>query len=136
MSYYSIFTGDFQIQPPLPWSAVRDSKFLAARTKNSSLEVAYEIEETTEDTDEGVVIRKRAVAVVPTWKDSYSARYLEEQLRQIAAEVGAAGARLRGHLVREGEAQGDVERYFQDDTGHIVSETATLTWPDGTKVDV
>jgi hypothetical protein len=137
MGYYSTVTGRIAIRPPLPWSAIRDSRFLPDRAEANYLEVQYEVAETVEETGDGTVSRKQAMAVVPSFEDSYKAYDLADTLAEINTEIVAAGSLLWGYLVRKGEEQGDVERYgIQNGTTDTVStEKARLSWPDGTAVE-
>jgi hypothetical protein len=121
----------------LTWAKVRDSKFLPDRAEASYLELRYEIVETVEETNEGTVSRKQAVAVVPSFEDSYKAYDLADTLAEINTEIMAAGSLLWGYLVRKGEEQGDVERYGIQNgtTDTVATEKARLSWPDGTAVE-
>jgi hypothetical protein len=136
MGYCSTVTGRIAIRPPLTWAKVRDSKFLPDRAKTGNVAVRYEIEEHVEETDEGTVNRKQAVAVIPAWEDPYEAYDLFDDLKEINIEIVSAGSILWGYLVRKGQEQGDVERYGIQNgtTATVMTEKAILSWPDGTAV--
>lgn len=133
MSYDSRVTGRIEIQPPLRWSVVRDSKFLP--TTGSKVDVRYEVIETAEGTDDGVILRRTAVAVVAASVLSYTAYHLGEHLAEIGNEIHDAGSACSGYLVRSGCEQGDVERYGFDPNLVVVREKALLRWPDGSEVE-
>lgn len=133
MGYDSRLTGRIAITPPLRWADVRASRFLKANNRASSQpsDVVFDIQ--VEDTDDGTV--QQAIAIVPADQEAFSRYTLDEDLAEIAREVIGLGSYLDGYIVREGEEQGDVERYHvEDGAGPVVSEKASLRWPDGTEV--
>lgn len=137
MGYYSGVDGRIEITPPLRWADVRDSEFLT-RGANARNCVAFEVEETAEDTDDGTVTVKRAVAIVPAWEDDAKFYRIQDELGQIvslALRAPGGPRELTGHLVRTGDEQGDVERY-RVENGRVATEKASLRWPDGTEVDL
>jgi hypothetical protein len=85
---------------------------------------------TEEHATTGTTTTRQAVAVVPRWEDSGKFYGLEDDLRILATTYGHRH-RFDGWLVREGEEQGDVERYTIRD-GQVIAEKAQMRWPDGT----
>lgn len=135
MGYLSRVTGRIEITPPLPWHAVKDSKFLGPKVSMHGLDVRYEIAENTRHTDDGVFVARSAVAVVNTWGDERcTAYYLEAHLAEIGREIAAAGSTCSGYLVRSGDELGDLDRYGFDPNTEVVTERASLRWPDGSEV--
>lgn len=71
MSYDTNITGEITIHPPIEWKYVRKSVFLEenailAADRLSRRDVAFRITEHQVETDDGTLINKQAVAVVPT----------------------------------------------------------------------
>lgn len=132
MGYYSHLDGRIEINPPLTWSEFRDSEYLR-RGHEATKSITLEIEAEVRETDEGVVTIKRAVAIVPAFDEEGKFYSVKEDLDELVGHNAFATRRLTGTLVRTGAEQGDVERYTVRD-GRIVTEKATLRWPDGTDV--
>lgn len=127
MGYLSTVTGRIEITPPIPFRAVEHSAFLSAS------DVKYEIDTAVEEVDDGTLTRRHVVAIVPFTEDTFKAYHLDRHLAEAVHEVQALGSACTGALVREGEEQGDVER-FRIVGGVVVAEKAHLVWPDGTPV--
>lgn len=69
MGYETILTGEIEIVPPIPWKHVRESFFLpenARRGGKLDKHVMFRVEQREVETDEGTLVSKRAVALVPT----------------------------------------------------------------------
>lgn len=126
MGYTSTVTGRIEIVPPL-----RDRDF--DRSMLDANDVTFEVAITTEEVAEGTLTRKSIVAIVPAIEDSYKAYDLGENLRAAVVAVYRAGSECTGEIRREGEDQGDVERFRIVD-GSVLAERARLVWPDGTPV--
>jgi hypothetical protein len=60
---------------------------------------------------------------------AYDFEQLLDHILKVAKEDGRA---LNGTLVREGQRQGDVQRFLFKDN-HYIAEKVTITWPDGTE---
>lgn len=132
MGYLSRLVGRIQIDPPLRWSEFKDSPY--RRTPQSSTCVVFDEQTETRDTDDGVIEHRYAIAVEPRQGADRLTYYdLEEHLAGIEAAHGLGHAFI-GYLLREGDEQGDVERYWLADEGGVRSEKAKLRWPDGTVV--
>jgi hypothetical protein len=128
MGYYSTVEGRIEITPPLSVRAVAGSPYL-----NSDFCLKYEVSETREEVPEGTLIREQVVAIVPSFEDQMKAYALKDDLKEMVEAVHGEGSECSGELVREGERNGDVERYRIVD-GAVVSEKARLVWADGTEV--
>lgn len=136
MGYLSRVTGRIEITPPLPWHAVRDSKFVTPKVTIHGLDVRYEVAEETRHTDDGVFVARSAVAVVNALgNEQCTAYHLAEHLAEIGREITAAGSTCTGYLVRSGDELGDIERYGFGPNGEVVAERASLRWPDGSEVE-
>lgn len=126
MGYYSRLSGEIQIDPPLRWSEIKDSRFLPI---NADLVYRLTVECGEDDNGERTVVR--AVAIKPATDQAWKHDDIPALLAEIVAEH--PDRRYAGHLIRIGEEQGDVERYRVQD-GQVVSEQARIAWPDGTTV--
>jgi hypothetical protein len=130
MGYYSRVSGSIRINPPLTWAECKATGLLVEANKNVDSDVRLEIETETRDTEDGVVTTHRGVALIPAWEDEAKYYRLDDSLSRAVALAGGNHT-FTGHLVREGEEQGDVERYSIVD-GQVVTEKARMTWADGT----
>lgn len=100
MGYYTTFTGEITIVPPLTWAEIKRGPGLEDLRLRT-------VEETTE-TDEGRVTRVTADAVVPITEDSYKGYRIVEELQAL---VNAHKAhRFVGYISAEGEDAGDMWR--------------------------
>lgn len=132
MGYLSRLVGCIQINPPLRWSEFKDSPY--RKTSQASTCVVLDEQVETTDTDDGVIERRHGVALVPRQGADRLTYYdLEEHLAGFAAEHAGEHS-FTGYLLREGEEQGDVERYSLTDDGGVRAEKAQLRWADGTAV--
>jgi hypothetical protein len=62
---------------------------------------------------------------------AYDFGLLLDHILKVAKEDGCV---LNGTLIKEGQAQGDIERFlFKND--HYITEKVIITWPDGTKYE-
>lgn len=130
MGYYSQLDGEIIINPPLKWAEFRESGYLPQDYGNGP-EVEFKVAELPRETDEGTVWTKLATAVVPAEGDERSMYDIDDHLAKIAALT--KGHETTGWLQRKGQEQGDIERYRFED-GRVISEKATLRWPDGSDV--
>jgi hypothetical protein len=110
MSYDITLTGEIQIEPPLIWRDVQDSVFLEinARHRKTGRQLRFVIEETSVETNEGTLIRKEAVALVPTWGNYGSPEMMKKHLQEL---VDAFPEQIyTGRIDAEGEESGDMWR--------------------------
>lgn len=132
MGYLSRLVGRIQIDPPLRWSEFKDSPY--RKTSQASTCVVLDEQAETTDTDDGVIERRYGIALVPRQgADRLTYYELQEHLAGFAAGHGGEHT-FTGYLLREGDEQGDVERYWLTDDACVGSEKAQLRWADGTAV--
>lgn len=131
MGYQSRLTGALAILPPLKWSEYRESEFF--NETDDSLLKLVELQD-TQDSDGASVVVRTALWVAPRREDAVKAYSLEQELARLAEVFGPAHTFL-GYLIRKGEETGDVERYWIEGTT-AKSESARLSWPDGTEVQL
>lgn len=122
MGYNTSVSGEIRIEPPLTWREFKDSPF-AGHDKDVTLHVEAE----TADTDSGPLMRKTAVALVPTWEDSYRAYHLVEHVQE--AIDSFPGHTFTGRLECEGEENTDIWRVIVRD-GRAVKVEPRIVWPD------
>lgn len=144
MGYITNFSGELTITPPVPWSTIRNSKFLRENAANSSgrgewREVYLVVDEETVPTDEGDLVRKYATAIKATWE--YEAKNYEivTHLQMLLDEIGVDYARgvgfvVTGHFDADGEESGDIWRLtvVKDSTGRNIATVVKpkMFWPD------
>jgi hypothetical protein len=122
MGYNTNVGGEIRIEPPLTWREFKDSPF-AGHDKDVTLQVEAE----TVDTDDGPLMRKTAVALVPSWEDSYKAYNLVEHVQE--AIDAFPGHTFTGRLECEGEENIDLWRVVVRD-GRAIRIEPRIVWPD------
>lgn len=122
MGYNTSVDGEIRIEPPLTWREFKDSEFTG-----HDKDVTFRVEEETVTTDDGPLIRKTAVALVPTWEDAYKAYNLVEHVQQ--AIDAFPGHTFTGRLECEGEENTDIWRVVIRD-GRAVRVKPRIVWPD------
>lgn len=127
MGSVSYIHGQLDIQPDLAPRRVtfRDEGLLRGRYADRDVEV-------TVDGDTEIVQVSRLIGVEPDSEDAVKVYHLRQELDEIVGQI-PDGHSIGGVLIREGEEQGDVERFVVDGL-NIRSETARLVWPDGSDV--
>lgn len=125
MSYTTHVTGEFAIEPPLTWPEIKDSPFASDDWRDSDL--LLRVDEEQVNTDDGLLIRCTASALVMREIDEYNARNL---ITQVQAAVDAfPGHTFTGRLDCEGEENTDMWRVVVRD-GRAVKVTPRIVWPD------
>lgn len=130
MGYITSFDGEFAIEPPLTWAEVRSSDFSPEHFDDNRLDVKIRVEETEVDTDDGLVIKRSGVALVPAYEDEMKGYNIVEHVQRfIDAHPGHA---LTGRLDCEGKEAGDLWR-LEVHEGRAVKVTPRIIWPDGSE---
>lgn len=130
MGYITNFTGQLDIEPPIAWPDVKDSANLPDRAGDKGLDLKFVLDEQTVDTDEGVFVRRTAVAVEPTWEDEMRGYEIVAQLQRLVDTF--PGHTFVGYISAEGEESGDLWR-LQVVDGVATKVHPRITWPDGTE---
>lgn len=135
MGYYSRGHGKIRLEPPLEWRLIRGSKFLPDSRADTCLVIETDVEDV--DTDQGRLSVVRGVAVAWRYEDEMKAYSVESEMEELVALIESDGTQPSGTLIRVGEEQGDIERYFFDIDVFRGwrSEKAELRWPDGSVCD-
>lgn len=129
MGYYTTYTGEITITPPLTWAEIKDSPFLPNDAFNIR-DLKFEVTREDRDTAEGTLIRREAIAVVPLTDDTYKGYDVVEHLQEILDAF--PGHEFTGSIRAEGEEAGDIWRLDVVD-GRAVKVKPRIVWPDGTE---
>ena len=124
MGTYSRFEGRIEIDPPLPWGLIKGSPSYPGPNFRSDVRLVIEQEEI--DTEDGVTLKRRAVAIEPATEDSTKGYYTTQHIQAI---VDLAGLRtFRGYIEARSE-EGDLWRVKV--VGGVATEVLpVITWPD------
>lgn len=128
MGYTTRVTGEFTITPPLTWPEFSDSQYAP-----HNIDVPYEpsfmlhVDEQTVDTEDGMLTRRTATALVMREIDEYRAYELLEEVQE--AIDAFPGHVFAGRLDCEGEETGDLWRVYIRD-GKAVRVEPRIVWPD------
>jgi hypothetical protein len=137
MGYYSRFTGSIDIDPPLPWGLIKDHPALPAnnaarRSREGSIVLILETEEV--ETEDGTLVKRRAVAIEPMTDDSMTAYNIAEEIQSVVDlarphhDSGRKATSFTGRIDRLGE-DGERERFKVID-GKVRAFTPELVWPE------
>lgn len=129
MGYTSRYSGDIRIDPPLTWAEIRDSPHLPSGARCAHTCVRLILEETVQDTDEGVLTKRSAVGIEVCSEAHNHYRVLDE----VNAIVSQHEANYSGYLEARGE-DGDQWRISVVDRGdidgvHVERFEPVITWP-------
>lgn len=132
MGYETRLEGEIVIEPPIRWSEIRESPFLEVNTLKASgraKDIVFRVFETAVEQGDGTLIRKEAVALVPTHR-RYAGRIVEHLQEVVDAFPRHTFAgRIDAYGEDTGESVPDVWRL------KVVNRVATrfeprLVWPD------
>lgn len=127
MGYYTAVSGELVASPPLTWAEFKDSPFLAPSSGWGEREVKLRISEDTTETEEGQLIRRAAVALMP---ETDAASKFYNLLEHVQEALDAfPGHTWSGRLECKGEEAGDLWRVVVR-KGRAVRIEPTITWPD------
>jgi hypothetical protein len=123
MGYYTRFSGEITIDPPLHRAQFDETKWAAEDDRFRNVKFVIEGR-----LDEAGVMVPVATGVVPAHEDAYKGYTMLEELRELVAKFPEHA--FVGELRGEGEESGDIRRYVVRD-GAVDEWQASLTWPDG-----
>lgn len=130
MGYYSHCRGEITFAPPLPWDEIKNSRFL---NPTDFYDIEIELEAFDTGTEEGM---DRVGRKLVTPEGDHKFYEIEARFQEFAEEFDLSNGRATGYILRIGEEAGDVQRYYFNQDGQFQADTALLTWPDGTKVEL
>ncbi len=127
MGTLSRYDGRIDIDPPLPWSLIKDSPSYARAGFNSDVRLVIEQDEI--DTEDGFTIKRRAVAIVPASEDSFKGYDMVAHVQAVVdlAREGGHDAKFSGYIEAVSE-EGDRWRIAVVH-GQAREFLPTLTWP-------
>lgn len=124
MGYYTTWTGEITIDPPIPWELLHDSKYHGEGYSNGTDAkiVTKEIwcKEIASLTRVGVAIQNR-------WQDSSTSYNMMENVQDIVDKFGE-GRTFSGHIEAVGEEGGDLWR-LRVRNGEAIRVEPTIMWP-------
>lgn len=133
MGYLTHVTGEITLDPPLPWKVIKDSLFLNRQPNGyPERDVRFDLAVEQVETDDGLLTRRTAVAIVPAYEDGFRAYNIEDHLAELVADL-PLGTKVGGYLQGEGEKSGDLWRLYvlpDGDRLRVVKVTVQLVWPD------
>lgn len=140
MSYSAIVGGYLEIEPPLKWSEIRNSKFFVDNNPSgrSDPDVILRLDREDVETEEGISTVFTCKYAVPYRQESvYDCRKLDEDCALLFEQMKETGHTLKGELVVQPRDYGDggVWRVVVDEEG-ARKEMAKLQWPDGSEVEL
>lgn len=130
MGYYSRVEGEITITPPLTLQEMRAKPYGELRNTGDrwprERDVALRVESEEVDTAEGLLIKKRGVALIPASDDSYKAYYLKEDVQDAIDQY--PGHTFSGYLESQGE-DGELSRVVvKDGVAHEIKPE--IVWPE------
>jgi hypothetical protein len=125
MGYETQVTGEIQIEPPVSWKYIRESVFLEDKIhtakRDSRRELKLQVDEREVETDDGTLIWKEGVALVPTWGNYGNAEKMQIHLQEF---VDAFPEHVfTGRIDGNGEDNDDMWRL------KVIGRTATIFTP-------
>lgn len=137
MGYSADISGEIQIVPPIPWVEFANSPHYRAVTDWAyGNDLCFEVVETTTATNDGVLTKRQAVAIV-CGGDERRGNTILEELEGIAKAHGQVG-RDRGRVfvgrldVRWPDIESSEKRYKIVD-GHAVEYAPSVLWPNASE---
>lgn len=128
MGYEARYTGSIEISPPLPWNLIKDHPVLPRYGSGyGNRDVRLVVETEQFDTDEGVLTKRRAVAVEPAMEDRFKGYDMQAHLQEVV-DI-APGRTFTGRIDATGE-DGSQWRFKVVD-GTVQRFEPVLVWPEG-----
>jgi hypothetical protein len=127
MSYHHHIRGAIEIVPPLPWGKIRDSSHLPPLARSTGKELKFVITVEQIDTDQGILTKKTAAAVVDAWPGENRARTLIDELQTLVDQH--PDHQFIGMLELFGEDNTDMWRVKVRGRA-VVRIEPQITWPD------
>lgn len=130
MGSFANITGRIEIEPPIPWGEFALSQYFRVfRDRNYPHSLLFEVEETTEDTDDGVLVRRKAIAIVPFDGDEMRGDDVGNVLGAIASSHGL-GRTFTGRIeVWWPDHEFSTLRYKIVGSSRVVEYAPEVVWP-------
>lgn len=130
MGYYTQYSGEITINPPIPWTDI-NTDYLPQNAWRSNVDVQLRIDETTVNTDEGILILRKAIAIQPVTDEPYKGYDIIDHVQRIVDSYGD-GHTFNGFISCQGDESGDLWRLEVRD-GQAVKVRPRIVWPDGSE---
>lgn len=131
MGYNARYTGQIEIDPPLPWPLIKDSQALPGDlgwpAGRSDVKLVLDVSHS--DTEDGVLTKKVAVAIEAASDDSFKGYDMEQHIQKI---VNLAPDRTYTGYI---EAMGEDGAQWRIAVVNGVAKTFTpeVLWPEGAR---
>ncbi|MCP9209671.1 DUF6205 family protein [Streptomyces sp. NEAU-Y11] len=133
MSIRMAVRGEFRIDPPLKWPAIKDSAYLANGDGAAMTDIILRVDAEESDTEDGIHTVITSSRVVPWTSAPYDPRNLLSNIKDLQAEC--TGHVIQGQMVLyDVEMPGYITRVILDEAGPR-EERARLVWPDGSEAE-
>lgn len=129
MGYNTRWTGNITINPPLKWSAFKDSPFHPEHNQENGKSLRLMTRRYERETPEGLLDVREAYGVEFGWDRPVKTPTLPEELQEIIDEAGEQH-HFSGTLHASGEEWADVWKVTVID-GKAVTQYPEIHWPDG-----
>lgn len=137
MSYNVRVVGHLTITPPLVWAEIKRSRFYTStvdgRNRGNLPDVILQVDSEDVETDLGMNTILSSQFIVPCTEGLYRAYGIVKDVEELYNAF--EGHDVRGVLTLWGEEYGFIRRVVADDAG-VREEKATLSWPDGSEVEL
>lgn len=131
MGYYTNYTDEITIHPPLSWEELQTVPEFYNEDSHwgsSSRDVKFDVQEERVNTPQGVLIKREARAIEPLQEDSYKGYYIVEHVQDLVDRFGDSHT-FSGYISAEGEEAGDLWRLYVIG-GNATRVEPTITWPE------
>lgn len=126
MGYETVVSGSIDIEPPIPWGELRKRKWPV--DEPDAKDIYLKLDETKVDAEDGVMVLRKAVAIVPAFYCAYKAHKLFAHVQEVIDAFGK-GRSFSGYLECHGETPGDLWRVYVRN-GAAVEVQPEIVWPD------
>jgi hypothetical protein len=124
MGYYTQYSNEIEITPPIPYGKVKDTPFIV---KDDGF-WGYTGKDVMFDISEDIEGKRFARAIVPVQEDEYKGYNIVEHVQEIVDMFGDSH-NFSGYLNAEGEETGDLWRLYVIN-GRATAIKPTITWPE------
>ena len=127
MGYSTNFSGEIHIDPPLTWGQIKDSPYLPEHAVRNGWDVKFLVAEEAVETDEGVVTKRVATALVPLTDEAYKGYDIIKSVNGIIADYPDHS--FSGRFDCKGDDAGDLWRLVV--RGRVAEKVVPrIVWPD------
>jgi hypothetical protein len=131
MGYDSRVTGELELDPPVPYKIFKNSPFYdlsPAYDKGDAPAVVFEVSSFEQDTDQGTLTIRQAIAIVPG-EEGWGKLYKIMEEVQAALDILPAATKVTGYLQGRGEGTHDVWRIYVGEGLRAVKVVGRTVYP-------